>query len=328
MAQSLLLQARVAARAGKWPEVLNMLGTATEPLPDPDRATLVAEALLRTARPRDADEWLRRLLPHIEHDDPYEWRRGINMRGVALFEMGELDQAETVFQQVLQVGHAVNDPLLVARATNNLGQIKNVRGQRDDALALYQLAVPAYQQLGHVLGLAETYHNMAISHLCLDRLTQADECELRAIEFAREVAAVRLAALARIGRADVALRRGDAEIAYVTALRVAIECHALADPAGAADGLRVVGLACIARGELDDAAVSLTHAWQLAERCASPRLSADALRAYAQLAVARGSIGGARRHANTALDLYKRAGAIADYEALSEWRAQLSQRAS
>ncbi len=305
-----------------------MLGTALEPPPDPDRATLVAEAMLRTARPRDADEWLRRLLPRMERDDAYEWRRGINMRGVALFEMGELDEAESVFQHVLEVGHAVDDPLLVARATNNLGQIQNVRGRRDDALALYQLALPAYQQLGDTLGLAGTYHNMAISYLYLDKLTQADECELHAIEFAREVSAVRLAALARIGRADVALRRGDAEIAYVTALRVAIECHALADPAGAADGLRVVGLACIARGELVDAAVALTHAWQLAVRCANAVLSADALRAYAQLAVARGSIGGARRHANTALDLYKRAGAIADYEALSQWRAALSQRAS
>jgi tetratricopeptide (TPR) repeat protein len=305
-----------------------MLGTATEPLPDADRATLVAEAMLRTARPRDAEEWLRRLLPHMERDDAYEWRRGINMRGVALFEMGELNEAESVFQHVLEVGHAASDPLLVANATNNLGQIANVRGRRTDALDLYLLAIPAYQQLGHTLGLAQTNHNMAISYLYLDQLKQADECELHAIEFAREISAVRLAALARIGRADVALRRGDAEIAYVTALRVAIECHSLADPAGAADGLRVVGLACIARGELDDAAVALTHAWTLAERCANPVLSADALRAYAQLAVARGSIGGARRHANTALDLYKRAGAIADFEALSKWRAELSQRAS
>jgi tetratricopeptide (TPR) repeat protein len=284
--------------------------------------------MLRTARPRDAEQWLRRLLPRLELDDAYEWRRGVNMRGVALFELGELDQAESVFQQVLAIGHRDDDALLVARATNNLGQIANVRGRRTDALALYQLAIPAFQQVGHVLGLAETHHNMAISYLYLGQLTQADECELHAIQFAREVSAVRLAALARIGRADVALRRGDAEIAYVTALRVAIECHALADPAGAADGLRVVGLACIARGELDDAAVSLTHAWTLAERCANPVLSADALRAYAQLAVARGSIGGARRHASTALGLYKRAGAIADFEELSKWKAELSQRAS
>lgn len=322
------MQARVAARAGKWPEVLTMLGTATDPVPDADRTILVAEAMLRTARPRDAEVWLRQLLPHMERDDAFEFRRGINMRGVALFEMGELDEAESVFRHVLEVGHAVKDPLLVANATNNLGQIANVRGRRSDALGLYQLAIPAYQQLGHTLGLAQTNHNMAISFLYLDQLTQADECELHAIEFAREIAAVRLAALARIGRADIALKRGDAEIAYVTALRVAIECHSLADPAGAADGLRIVGLACIARGELDDAAVALTHAWTLAERCANPVLSADALRAYAQLAVARGSIGGARRHANTALGLYKRAGAIADFEALSKWSKELSQQAS
>jgi hypothetical protein len=83
-------------------------------------------------------------------------------------------------------------------------------------------------------------------------------------------------------------------------------------------------MACIARGELDDAAVALTHAWQLAERCANPVLSADTLRAYAQLAIARGSVGGARRHARTALNLYAKAGAMADHAALSEWYAQLT----
>jgi tetratricopeptide (TPR) repeat protein len=324
VSNSTLLMARVAAQAGRWPEVLNFLGT-TEPDPEPDRVLLVAEAMLRTARPRDAELWLRQQLPAIEAcGDPSMRRRAINMLGAALFEMAELDEAQTTFQYAMELGHAEDDPLLVARATNNLGQIANVRGRRADALALYQLAIPAYQKLGHVLGLAGTYHNMAISHMNLDELTHSDECELQAIEFARTADDVRLVALARIGRAEVALKRGDSEIAYVTALRVAIECHSLADPAGAADGLRVVGLACIARGELDDAAVSLTHAATLATRCANPILSADALRAYAQLAVARGSIAGARRHASAALSLYRRAGAVADHAALSEWYAALA----
>jgi tetratricopeptide (TPR) repeat protein len=324
VSNSILLMAQVAAHAGRWPEVLNFLGT-TDPDPEPERVLLVAEAMLRTARPRDAELWIRQQMPGIEGcGDPALRRRAINMLGAALFELAELDQAETTFQYVLELGHAENDPLLVARATNNLGQIANVRGRRSDALALYQLAIPAYQQLGHVQGLAGTYHNMAISHMNLDELTHADECELQAIEFARTADDVRLAALARIGRAEVALKRGDAEIAYVTSLRVAIECHSLADPAGAADGLRVVGLACIARGEFDDAAVSLTHAATLATRCANPILSADTLRAYAQLAVARGSIAGARRHASAALSLYRRAGAVADHAALSEWYAALA----
>ncbi len=245
---STLLMARIAGRAGRWPEVLNFLGTS-EPDPDPERVLLVAEAMLRTAKPRDAEMWIRQQMPGIvASGDLHARRRAINMLGVALFELAELDDAETTLQHVLELGHAEDDPLLVAQATNNLGQIANVRGRRSDALALYQLAIPAYQQLGHVLGLAGTYHNMAISHMYLEELTHADECELQAIEFARTAQDPRLGALARIGRAEVALKRGDAEIAYVTALRVAIECHSLADPAGAADGLRVVGLACIARG--------------------------------------------------------------------------------
>jgi tetratricopeptide (TPR) repeat protein len=325
-----MLMARVAARAGQWPEVLDLLGTRREPPPEPERVMLVAEAMLRTARPRDAESWLRDSMPIMERndDDGASWRRAINMRGVALFELGELDEAEATFQRVQELGHSEDDPLLVARATNNLGQIANVRGKHTEALALYQLAIAAYQQLGNVQGLAGAYHNMAISYMNLNQLTKADECELQAIEFARTTSDLRLAALARIGRADVALKRGDSEIAYVTALRVAIECHSLADPAGAADGLRVVGMACIARGELDDAAVALTHAWNLAERSANPILSADALRAYAHLAIARGSVRGARKHASAALDLYAKAGALAEHAALSDWYRNLTPSAS
>lgn len=319
-----LLAARARARDGAWDDVAHLLGDVGDQLLEPEHGTLLAEALLRTARPREAERWLRRILPEIERGG--DWiarRRAVNLWGAALFELGELEAAELAFRRALELGEQERDALLVARAMNNLGQIANVRGRRVDALTLYQLAVPAYQRLGNVRGLAETYHNMAISYRDLGQLDRADESEQRAIEFARAAPVARIVALARIGRAEVALRRGDTEVARVAAIRGATECLELGDPAGAADGLRVMGLASIAAGAFDDAARALERASGFAALHANPVLEAETLRARAQLAAARGAIGEARGHADAALVLFARAGAKADHAELTDWCARL-----
>jgi len=174
-----------------------------------------------------------------------------------------------------------------------------------------------------VRGLAESYHNMAISYRDLGELDRADECEQRAIEFARAVPAARLAALARIGRAELALRRGDHAVARVAALRGATECLGLGDPAGTADGLRVLGLACIAGGAFSDAAAALERASAFAARHANPLLEGETFRARAQLAAARGALAEAKQHARAALDLFERAGARTEHDELSAWSARL-----
>jgi tetratricopeptide (TPR) repeat protein len=207
----------------------------------------------------------------------------MNLWGAAQFEIGQLEGAELAFKRAVELGEQEDDPLLVARATNNLGQIANVRGRRVDALVMYQLAVPAYQRLGNTRGLAESYHNMAISYRDLGELQRADECEQQAIEFARAVPAARLAALARIGWAELALRRGDSA----------------------------------------EAAAALERASGFAARHANPLLEGETLRARAQLAAARGMMAEARQHAEAALALFERAGATTEHAELLAWCARL-----
>ena len=218
--------------------------------------------------------------------------------------------------------------MLVARTTNNLGLIANIRGRRRDALMMYELAVPTYQKVGSAQGLAELHHNMAISYRDLGDLDKADKSEQRAIEFARAAQVARLAALAAIGRADVALRRGEAALARVAASRGATECLGLGDQSGAVDGLRVLGLACIAEGEIEEAAVALEQALGLATRHGNPFLQAETLRAKAQLARARGALCEAWDLGEAARALFERVGAVAECDELIEWCARLSDDAS
>lgn len=320
---SLVARARALAAAGAWDELRALLGErAREAGAHPELVTLLAEAFLRTRDPRHARTWLRRTLRRVERSgDRAALRRAVNLSGAAYFELGELEDARRDFSRALELGREDADDLLVARATNNLGLIENIRGMYDAALALYQLAVPSYQRLGHALGLAESYHNMAISFRDSDQLERADECERRAAEFAREAGNPRLATMARVGRAELSFRRGDAELAAAEARAAARQFAAIGDPTQEADALRLCGVAALALGHLEDARVALDGAVELARAHGNALMEAESLRARAECAAAAGDAARSRDDADRALAIFVRLGSSREAGELRDWMA-------
>jgi tetratricopeptide (TPR) repeat protein len=317
----LLSNARAQAATGAWDVVRRMLRSEEAASREhPELVTLRGEAELRTGNPRDARSWLSEMLPTVEKSgDRAALRRAVNQIGVAAAELGALDEAERTLAWALELGRRDGDDLLVARATNNLGTIANMRGQRGEALALYQLAVPAYQRLGHLIGLAESLHNMAISLRDLGQLDAADECERRAIDHAREAGGGPLLALAHVGRAELALRRGDGSLAEAAARRAAEQFAALPDQIREADAWRVVGAAAVAQGKADTAAAAIERALALARAFGSSLIEAEGLYVRATLHRALGDEVAARADAEAAMEIYGRLGATVAGEAVAEW---------
>jgi tetratricopeptide (TPR) repeat protein len=319
----LLSTARIDRARGAWSDVRTLLGAhGAEARAHPELVTLFGEALLRTQAPREASAWLAETGTIVRRSgDRAASRKAINLEGVACFETGELERAEERFHEALEMGRQDGDDLLFARATNNLGTIANVRGAPREALALYRLAIPAYQRLGHARGLAETFHNLAISYRDLDDTEHADESERRAAEFARQASDARLAAMALVGLAELRLRGGDAEMAEAEARRAVEEMARIADPKGEADALRLAGAAAVARGRHEAAATALDRALMLARTQGFAVIEAETLRTLAELEKALRRLGDARARANEALAIFDRLGAAADARALREWMA-------
>ena len=316
-----LAAARTRALQGAWVEVRALLVEhAREARAYPELVALRAEAELRTGRPREARAWLTETLAGLEQSgDRAALRRAVNLLGVACVETGETAEAEDALGRALELARVDGDDLLVARATNNLGAIADMHGRREAALALYQLAIPAYQRLGDARGLAESYHNMAISHRGGERLAEADECERRAIEFAREASNRRLEAMAGVGRAEIQLRQGDAKLAEVVARRAARELAQLGDPIREADAVRLVGAANLALGRHAPARAALERALSLAREHGSALIEAESLRARAELQLALGDPPAARADAKAALAIYLRLGATEAGERMVAW---------
>lgn len=311
VSDALLERVRRHTTAGEWGAALQILREQGEAArTHPELATLRADAELRTGHPREARQWLASTLPVIERSgDRAALRKAINQLGVAEIELGSLDTAEHVFGRALELARADGDDLLMAHATNNMGAIANIRGRRDEALALYQLAIPAYQRLGNVAGIAQSLHNMAISFRHLGQLVRAGDYEQRALAYATECANAPLLALAWLERSELSLQSGDAALAEVGAERAAAQFAKVPDPIREADALRVVGAARLALGRVTDARSALERGLHLAREHGSRLVEGETLRVLAECFVRLGDREAARRELATAIGIFEVLGA-------------------
>ena len=313
-----LERARELSRAGAWSDVVALLEPMVPfPVAAGDLRVLYAEALMRVGRERAACEWLRTIVPTLlASGDRANHRRALNLLGVGSFFLGDLDEASGALNTALDLASQEDDLLLIARTTNNLGMIANLRGAHESALGHYRLAVPAYQRLGQRRGLAESYHNIAITYRDIGELDQADEYERRAMDYAAAGVAPRVAAMGLIGRAEVALRRGDPQFARGTAQRAADELNALEDPMNEADAHRLVGTAATAMRRFTDADVAFARALSIARERGHTLVEAETLRDRARGMFARGAYADARADAGAAMTLFEKLGSTSEVEAL------------
>lgn len=266
----------MVARAA-WGEVRDTLGA------DPDATAsnleLLAwygEALLRCGATREAFAWLE---PRVALASPTAnrraWMRAVNLAGAAAFEIGRIDDAERYFSQSRDLADADEDHLLCARSLNNLALVASTRGDVDAAMGYYALAVPAYQRAGFMRGLAESYHNMAVTLMEAGELERAEEAERLAIEYAQGTTNERLHTFIVAGRAEVVLRKGDHALAIALGRVAAEGFHQIGDRSSEALALRLVGLALLGQNHLDEAAATLTTAADLAARSGVIRAEAE-----------------------------------------------------
>lgn len=315
----ILERARASADAGAWGEVLALLEPRAAGCGrDGASALLYGEALLYTGHERKAVHWLRETEPRLgEAGDRPSQRRAVNMIGAAWLALGELEDASAEFARALELATQAEDLLVFARATNNLGAIANMQGDHERALSHYRLALPTFQRLGQRRGLASSYHNLAITYRDLGELEESDEHELRAIEHATEGGVPRLAAMGRVGRAEVALRRGDAAFAETTARIAREEFARLRDPQNEADASRLIGAACTAERRYADAMEAFDRALEIARDRGHALNEAETLRDRSALHMAQGRRAEAFEDARTAMAIFDRLGATRERDALA-----------
>lgn len=233
----------------------------------------------------------------------------LNLAGAVQFELGDLSGAQGRFAELLELARESGEEEMSGRATNNLGAIATLRSEYGRALSLYRLSIPAYQKVGHAVGLAQTEHNLGIVYRDLGYWREADGHYRRAIERARQVGDDRLVAMATVGRAEISHRRGDLVYAEAEAARGLQTFQVIGDELGRADALRLLGAVAASRGELEEAAEALEEALDLAREHANPLLEAEVLEERAGLHRRHGRDGLAGADLTLAATIYRKLGA-------------------
>jgi tetratricopeptide (TPR) repeat protein len=310
-----LAAARALAQSTEWRKLVALVAVFGFDLQElgPELVVLYAEALTRTGQEREASDWLTRAQPFLVAErDAAILRRALNLLGVTQFALGKLEEANATFGSVLEMAHRADDFLSVARASNNLGAIANLQGNHEVALGYYRLAIPMYQRLGNQRGIAESHHNMAITFRELSQLEESDDEECKAMEYAASGKAPRISTMARIGRAEVALRRSDLQLAQTGAAIAVEEATALDDPFTEADGHRLLGVVVGAQGNYEEALQAFDRALSIATARSHALAEAETLRDRAILNTRRGFVDLARKDGQKAIGIFTRMNAVSE----------------
>ena len=131
-----------------------------------------------------------------------------------------------------------------------------------------------------------------------------------------------LLAQARLGRAEISLRKGDAPFAEAAAIRAALDFASLPEPIQEADALRLVGVAALAQGKLRVAEDSLDSALLLARRTGGALGEGEILHARAELHLRLGNRDRMREDALAAIAIFDRLQADSDRTRLADWLAE------
>jgi tetratricopeptide (TPR) repeat protein len=279
---------------------------------------LYGEVLLRLGLPRDALRWLEPRLQRIAQSaNRRAFVKVVNLSGAASFELGSIDDAALFFDLARDRALAVGDHLTVARALNNLALVASTRGQWRTAMQYYMLAIPSYERVGDLRGIAECHHNVAATLIESGDLDQAEEWHRRAIGLAIEIGNARLRAFVIAGRAEVRLRKRDHDMALVLARQAAQAFRELSDPSSEAHALGVAGQAELGQASVEGehaiarALDTLAHAVSLAEQSGVTRVLAECLLASARALVAANRANDARTDLRRARSAFESLGTTA-----------------
>jgi tetratricopeptide (TPR) repeat protein len=316
-----LRDARKLAGERRWAELTTLLDrwTAPEILESAELAYLLADALRRVGRGAEAVELNRHAVDGaMRMGDCRLHLRALNLAGMLAFDAGNLDEAQTLFLDLLALATGAEDDEFAARASNNLGVIANVRGERELALTSYERALASYQRLGHARGLAQTHYNLGISYRDIGFAREADRHYSSAIRFAKESDSLDVVALAETERGYLRARAGDGALAESLGARALLRHQQMEDPAGAANALRLLAEAASVRGDRPLALQRLEDGRALLDRAPDPLLRAEIERDMGALLLASGDQAAARALLLQALHSFADLGARAEEDLTRE----------
>lgn len=199
----------------------------------------------------------------------------LNTRAGTLFGLGELDEAERLFERVRLLALRLGDRKLGAIADQNLGTVASIRGDLELALGRFQASLANYEALGELSYVGPLLNNIGRLQVELFEDAEAARTLARARTICKQQGDRHHLIMVDVNRARVMLRSGQP----LKALRTSERARELAETSGddrwLADILLVCGSSHLQLGHSEVALSFLDRAAELGRRREDPKVIAD-----------------------------------------------------
>jgi DNA-binding NtrC family response regulator/tetratricopeptide (TPR) repeat protein len=213
--------------------------------------------------------------------------RALLNRAIALLSAERLDEAEGLFQTVLETG--ADEPRATALALENLAVIASMRREYGVALDRFRAAIGGLRRLGQAAMLAGAAHNLGYLYLRLGDMQQASSMVRYAATLFRRGLAAPVVAEGDDLRARIAARMGRSEEALAAISHAREILRAAGEDARVADCDRLEARLALDDGDVRGARLALDRARGMAD---SPRGKAEHALLEAEWIRANGGEGG------------------------------------
>jgi DNA-binding winged helix-turn-helix (wHTH) protein/tetratricopeptide (TPR) repeat protein len=179
--------------------------------------------------------------------------RTTNDFAILYYEQGDLDRAEAMYREAIQVFRQIGDLEGVTTASGNLGDISLDRGNLTEAARGLSDAIPGYKEMGDKDGVALTLADLAKIARLRGDLKAALTGYKEARTIAQEIADKRAMAYALAGAGDVLADQGDLQAARNSYQESLALCKELGDKQAVAETELALARLSIEEGHPADA---------------------------------------------------------------------------
>ncbi len=248
-----------------------------------------------------------------------------NSISILYFEQGEYGLASENWHKALEIiSNFETGTRLAAKIHNNLGILENVQGNFQNALAYYSESIPRFEKIGNTLGLAEVYHNMAMTYCDLDRWSEAEMYYNKSHRLAREVGDIRLQSIIKLNRVKIYLNINDLLLAEALCNQALKTFLSLNDRLGEAECYKFLGVISTYRTNWKTASGFFQKGIKLTQKFKCPLNEAEVRYEYGQMLKQKNSRKYAQKQFEQALILFIRLGATAEIKKVKHGIANLS----
>ncbi|SYZ72319.1 hypothetical protein TRIP_C20434 [Candidatus Zixiibacteriota bacterium] len=208
---------RVLSKLGRYGEAVTESEKLLKFCQDKKMPAKRAEVFLEIGQLLAKQGELDRALGHLHRalglyrrlNDPQGICKSLRNLGVIYIEMGEFDDAESSYKEAIQIALVNDQYILYADLNNNLGAIRNMKGDWEGALESYHLAKEVYEREREVRKAAYTVNNIGITFLEQEQYGRALKYFVAAVRTAESIKDASLCLILSINLTDLYLKRGE-----------------------------------------------------------------------------------------------------------------------